>query len=356
MILRKTTINLNYSNTNKLKQLDKLFLESKSVINNYIDILWKNNNFKSKSKYVNFKVDTWLSARLQQCLGKQALEIVKSQRKRKKKTKPYFNKNTLNLDSRFITFLPLINSFDIWIKLKSISENIKLIVPSKKHKHFNNFINNEWKIKKSFRLRKVNNNYFIDLYFEKEIVYKEQGETEGLDSGYKKLAVLSDKQVIGKDLQDKISKISGKFQKSKSFKRALITRNNYINKEIKSIDFSNIKDLIVENLKNVKHNSKKNKRINTKFMNKLQRWVYSYFLNKLELYCEISGVHVYKVNPAYTSQTCSNCKKSNKRSRVGEKFKCVYCNFETDADYNASLNIKRRYLESQEFIVPERTN
>ena len=80
-MIRKSTVNISKSNKGKLKTLDLIFDEAKKVINLYIDNLWTDNNFKSK--FVNDKVDTWLSARMQQCLGKQALEIVKSQRKRK---------------------------------------------------------------------------------------------------------------------------------------------------------------------------------------------------------------------------------------------------------------------------------
>ena len=69
-------MNINYGNKGKLDSLEEIFNESKRVINLYIDMLWEMKDFKSK--FVQFKVDTWLSARMQQCLGKQALEVVKS--------------------------------------------------------------------------------------------------------------------------------------------------------------------------------------------------------------------------------------------------------------------------------------
>ena len=93
------------------------------------------------------KVDTWLSARLQQCAGKQALEVVRSTRKKdfelrqkkyKKvykyflnknrqlkflsmkmselhlnyKIKPFFNGKTINMDNRFWKINHSTNSFD----------------------------------------------------------------------------------------------------------------------------------------------------------------------------------------------------------------------------------------------------
>ena len=49
-----------------------------------------------------------------------------------------------------------------------------------------------------------------------------------------------------------------------------------------------------------------------------------------------------KVNPAYTSQKCSNCGHTCKENRLTQSiFKCVSCNFEQNADKNACYNIKK---------------
>jgi transposase len=45
------------------------------------------------------------------------------------------------------------------------------------------------------------------------------------------------------------------------------------------------------------------------------------------------------IKPAHTSQTCSFC--GNLGSRNGIHFSCPFCGLWADADYNASLNIKR---------------
>jgi putative transposase len=94
-MIRRVQISITESNIGKLSILDEIFEESKRVINVYIDELWKIKDFSSK--FITFKVETWLSARLQQALGKQALEVVKSQRKKRKKYKPVFKKDSINL-------------------------------------------------------------------------------------------------------------------------------------------------------------------------------------------------------------------------------------------------------------------
>lgn len=97
---------------------------------------------------------------------------------------------------------------------------------------------------------------------------------------------------------------------------------------------SNIKEVVVEDLKNVKHKSKLRK----KFNNKLQRWSYPKVLVKLSRLCEEKGVLFTKVNPRYTSQKCSCCGLIQKNNRKGEKYECS-CGNVMDADLNAAINI-----------------
>lgn len=344
-MLRKTQMNITYANQSKKDLLNKIFEESKRVINEYINILWEQKNFHSK--FIDFKIDTWLSARMQQCLGKQSLEIVKSQRKKKHKSKPIFNKETIELDGRFIDIqFDISKEFDCFIKLSSIGNKISLKLPSKKHKHFNGFIEEGWKMKNSCKLRKRNDKYFIDLYFEKETTeLKTEGKEIGLDCGYKKLLISSENKIYDCGLENVYEKISRKKQGSKSFKRALIERDNKINESVNNINLTDIKTIVVEDLKNVKKDS--HGKIRKEFNNKLQRWSYSKVLNKLHLLCEREGIEFIKVNPAFTSQTCSHCGFIHKDNRKLESFKCLNCGYETDADHNASVNILQRAVYSR---------
>ena len=272
---------------------------------------------------------------MQQCLGKQALEIVKSQRKKKKKVKPSFDRDTLNLDSRFVDIKFDNNTFDCWIKLNCIGNKINIKLPSRKHIHF--FKYKGWTLKKSIRLRKGENGYFIDLYFHKDKpILKSNGSTIGIDIGYKKLIVDSNGKKYDTGLESVYEKISRKKQGSKSFKRSLIERDNKINESINKIDFNPLKSIIAEDLKNVKSKSKG--KIRKKFNNKLQRWSYSKVLNMLSFRCEEQGIDLVKINPAYTSQKCSKCGVICKSNRQGETYKCA-CGLIMDADINASINI-----------------
>src|ERR1700693_1492991 len=55
------------------------------------------------------------------------------------------------------------------------------------------------------------------------------------------------------------------------------------------------------------------------------------------------GVPATKVKSAYTSQECSVCHSVDKKNRPDQQtFCCLVCGHRTQADLNASVNIKRR--------------
>lgn len=340
-MIRKSTINLNFSNKSKLEKLHKIFEEYQQVTNYFINYIWSHNLFSGKFLTdTNHCQNTWLSARLRQCAAKQALSIVKSQRKKKRKTKPEFSGNSIELDSRFFELFQDVNSFDLWIKLGSIGDKIIIYLPSKKHKHFNDLQASNWQLKKSCRIRRNNSGFFCDLFFEKETPKpKLKGRIIGLDTGFKKLAVISDGYIFGREIENYCHDISTKQRNSKNYLSSICTRNAYIDKEIKYLVkyclTNNIKEIKVENLKNLKYKSK----FSNKFNNIYQYWVYSRFLTRLKLQMEIIGVQVSSVNPRYTSQTCSYCKNINKDSRKRELYECVRCGRVSDADHNAAINI-----------------
>jgi len=72
-------------------------------------------------------------------------------------------------------------------------------------------------------------------------------------------------------------------------------------------------------------------------------------LGKLTKYicdkAESAGRKIVKVNPAYTSQTCSDCGFCDNKNRSGEKFECLNCGIKKHADINAACNVLSKGLE-----------
>ena len=62
---------------------------------------------------------------------------------------------------------------------------------------------------------------------------------------------------------------------------------------------------------------------------------------------EERGGYLCKVDPAYTSQTCSECGTVDRQSRENQaSFVCRHCGFRVHADHNAAINILRRNAAS----------
>src|SRR5712692_303556 len=59
------------------------------------------------------------------------------------------------------------------------------------------------------------------------------------------------------------------------------------------------------------------------------------------------GVQVVKVDPRHTSQTCSKCGHQARNNRRSQSlFLCRKCGYCLNADLNASVNIREKYLAS----------
>ena len=347
-MIRTTKHTLKFATERKKQLIINLFFLYGEYLQKTIDLLWENKiplkTFLS-SKDINWMDD--LGGQYKALIYKQASGIVRGVKNKKgKKTKPEVKNFTIDLDKRMIQMEESNNSFGKWIRLKlpfveegKIWERIELLLPIKEHKQSLKF--KDWKVAKTIKLSKT----YIGFTFEKEAEpIKTKGKSLGVDCGYKKLLVTSEGQVVGKEIEKIYEKIARKKQRSNTFKKALAERNNKINEIInKEVNLSGIKELVCEDLKNVKHKSKG--KIKKQFSSKLQRWSYPKVMSKLERLCEENRVLFTKVDPAYTSQTCSACGVIDKSNRKGEIYQCA-CGNLMDADHNAAINILHRGVYS----------
>jgi putative transposase len=66
---------------------------------------------------------------------------------------------------------------------------------------------------------------------------------------------------------------------------------------------------------------------------------WSMFLTRLVAKAEEAGRQVVKVNPAYTSQTCSGCGHRQSMPLSVRVYECPLCGLVIHRDHNGSLNI-----------------
>ena len=121
------------------------------------------------------------------------------------------------------------------------------------------------------------------------------------------------------------------------------------NQIIKDLIFTGTEVLVLENLKDLRKSiSKKNGTSKGKTLNYYINNCFPYSMLKqiLEYKCLDFNILVETISPAFTSKTCSRCGSKETLRETRSRFECKDCNFQLDADLNASRNIRSRYIVS----------
>ena len=144
-----------------------------------------------------------------------------------------------------------------------------------------------------------------------------------------KLKNLEDNNLVSKKRIAKISKYKSRIA-------------SHINCELnKMVKDENVKEIVREDL----NWSSKKKNVSRKQQNRFSTWSKGVLLERLSVKLAEKGIKETIVNPAYTSQVC--CKCNHLGIRKGKEFKCSNCNLSIDADFNASIIIKKRKFISE---------
>lgn len=373
-LIRSTKATLKFANVGKRKQLDLFLQEYARVEQFFITLLWKNRMANPKFSIPSLlpselttQANTWLTARAIQCCGKQASGVVRSNidamgkmedkqqellkkgnyrqaRKQKKKldklktTGPLIKNIEAELDYRFCDIeLTKNNSFEIWLTLGSLGKDMKLVLPFKRTKHFNEMLQyargNNSKLNEGVRISSKNVTFIFKILKPKEV---KDGITIGMDVGLKSVYSTSDGQQSGKDKHgwdlDKIlDKLLRRKKGSKGYRRAQTHRLNYVNMVLNLLNLKGVKRVNVEKIRQMRYKSHTSK--------KLSHWTYTIIFDKTNRFTEEHGVLVREVNPAFTSRRCNKCGWVKRTNRKGKCFCCSNCGYTADADINASVNI-----------------
>ena len=142
-----------------------------------------------------------------------------------------------------------------------------------------------------------------------------------------------------KNLEDNNLGSKKRISKISKYKSRIASHINCeLNKMVKEED---IEEIVREDL----NWSSKKKNVSRKQQNRFSTWAKGILLERLSVKLAEKGIKETVVNPAYTSQVC--CKCNHLGSRNGKVFKCSNCNLSIDADFNASINIKKRKFISE---------
>lgn len=125
-------------------------------------------------------------------------------------------------------------------------------------------------------------------------------------------------------------------------------RNNFAHQESRKL-INEFNTIIIEDLK-INKMLKDGKELNKPYSKSLNKSIsnvaWSMLTGFLSYKAEEAGKKIIKVNPAYTSQTCSKCGNRHKLKLSERTYKCPTCGLSLDRDINASINIKTLGMQS----------
>lgn len=171
---------------------------------------------------------------------------------------------------------------------------------------------------------------------------KNTGNVIGIDVGIKKLMSTSDGEFFGRDIESKIQKLKRRKRDSKNFKQTLAEIKDYIGQQVNKLKLDDVGVVVVEDL-DVKNMSKRRKS-SKEHRKTLGNWNSRLLFGRLSNRCQENRVLMASVESEYTSQICSSCGTTCKESRNGERYECKFCGASLDADHNAGINIRNRFL------------
>jgi len=349
-LTRTLEFTLKFSNPGKLKELEEFAEEYLALVNFFLEefILGFSFNYQAL-KQVSF-LSSLNIPQTEQAYW-QAKQIFKRWKRTKRKgAPPQLKKKVLELSQLLVRIGKSKNTFDLWLNIALTHKGRRTAYPIKLYKYaIEEYLNKGWNLKKGVRLIRKENQWYACLYFEKEVEEPTIAEPiMAVDIGYRKLLTDSEGKVYGEKMKELTEKASRRQQGSKRWNKTRKEIRDYIGMIINQFFKENkeVKTVVCENLKNLKKEKKGkwSKKVNRRF----NLWLYGLTLFRLSTRAEQENVSLVKVNPSYTSQRCPVCGHTEKENRKAERFKCLQCGYEGDADHVGALNILSRFYEESE--------
>ena len=340
---RACKISLKFLTKRKQRKIFALLQSYRTAVNFYIKSLWKVKGKQDAPTLARLK-SSRLSQRYRQAALKQAMEMIVFSKRSAKAlgnpcTCPIFNGYAV-LDSRFAVIEEGEKSFDLIVKLSTLTKRQKIVIPCKKTKSLNKWMKVPGaKIVQGCGLSEKGVILWVELF---DLPEKTTGVDLGVDIGVNKLLADSNGKFYGTDFKTIRDNVLKTKKGSKGCRRARTTRNHFINRVVKQLPWDTLKTIGVEDLNGLKTGKKKGR--GKSFRRAMIPWTYRQVLSRISNLASENRVRLIKVNPAKTSQTCPICGMVSKKNRQGEKFCCVKCNHKNDSDVVGAQNILVRTL------------
>jgi len=387
-MVRSSAHTLKFTNRGKHADVKEFLSEYRRLLQVVIDDIWENGilgfefsvsqgelycpSFLPNNYLKTF--ESWFTARMKQCVGKQACAMIRAATAKRRKQlymlrklqeqgedcrrlqskidrqalrKPNAAKAKAELDPRFIDFQPG-EEFDLFVRIRTIGNGMILKIPVRETKPSRKW-QKQGARKQSIRLSEDTLWFIYDV----PDAPKKQGRTVGCDQGYKTVATLSDGQATkpcphSHTLETIQAKLARRKKGSKGLKRAQEHRKNYTHWSLNQLRWSHIGRVRFEKVKYLRYKKRSSRQ--------LSHWAYSIIRKKVIALSETEGFVYEEVSNAFRSQRCSQCGWVCRDSRKGRTFHCILCGFMQNADGNAAANLELNLYEIPFWVRQQKLN
>ncbi|ARV59772.1 transposase [Nostocales cyanobacterium HT-58-2] len=220
-----------------------------------------------------------------------------------------------------------------------------------------------YRLKQIKRVRVVRraDGYYVQFCIDQERLEKREPtlKTVGIDVGLNHFYTDSDGQTVAnprhlcksekslKRLQRRLSQTKKGSKNRAKFRNKLARKHLKVSRQRKDFAIKTARCVVMSNdlvayedlkVRNIVRNRRLAKSISDAAWTQFREWV--------EYYGKVFGVVTVAVPPHYTSQNCSNCGKTVKKSLSTRTHTCPHCGHIQDRDHNAARNILEKALRT----------
>ena len=340
----------------KLRSLRRFLSEYHRVVSESIK-LNESNVLQGESKLTLLlaenlcKVDSWLTARAKKNAFAEGIALIKGTQESVKALKANYKTPTHRLGRAMLSETNAsiieqteLKEFDLLVKLGSFDglKTKKLPILLKKNRLLNQYILNQWKLCKSVLITER----YVQFTFEMDVKKKVDGDIIGIDPGAINLLTTTEGggTHYGTGIMSLLHKLRLKKRCSKAWYRCRAEIRQYIDRTCKSLKWSELKHVVLEDNRKIKNKMKFKGRLNKNMRSLLTGWAIGRINERMEMLCEANGVRLARVPAWNNSRTCPDCGFCHQENRkTQDEFICVECGSFHNADFVGSVNSLARF-------------
>ena len=369
-----THLKLEQANPSKLAKLDELAVEHQRVVQAYVDWLIAHEQ-RQPNKYAvipESDVPTPLSDRWQRCAWQQACGIVQSWYSNECKTPPVLRKLCIQANANVVVIEPSETPrFDFWLRISTLEARKPVRIPISLYGRAQEALAEFPKLCTGVTLNKRDGQWYATLVVERRGRKPKRSQVIGVDIGMVNIVSTSQGKRYGQispKLRKRVERSAEKRRRKQKLNaclkrkglptvdlrddRAEAFARNEIGRALNQM-LDELPDGAAVALERL---SVKDMRFKARQMNRaLRASQLGYARDKLKFKLDERAIRYRSVQPAYSSQQCSQCGftlSMNRRSQ--DTFVCLWCGYTANADENAASNIAERFSDEELNTLPFR--